>query len=693
MTYDDIINNIPHSGSTQLLVKLFGGQIYNIFNFSTQYSGPQETLLSIFGTMMSGVALWMFLFVVMYVALTGMVNQAQSGDFMLKNWNSIWSFLRLGMGITAVVPFPGTGLVTMQAFVIAIAMMSSSIADITWGKILDKAAQAGITAQQGLAPTIDPAKTNAYLNDAFNYSSCVANKVKYSSPDESVSLDTINPINPGDNPTVSAIASVCGGEKFQAFLKVASTITPPSPPDLTPQPDSDLISSNTLVKFNAYQKQQYDYLTDTTIVDFLQNRIWPFYINNMDQLTSGTLPDSLVAQWLEIANEFSATLQNKIQSAIAANKAMAAQVFSNQASQYGWVSAGNYYRQLAQQQQIVGSAISASLENSPDYVNLNQESDLTVSDNMTSFGVDNSQSLLNRALTTAKQDGSKYVLDPLGLDVFQTGETTDPILAMTNFGQKLEGSAEALIVARQVPALFSWIPVIGNKINQLFSGGIINILVGLTAIAGLILGTILPSMPWIIFLFAVLSWLIYVAEMFVAAPFWIVANAAPEGQTFVSSLAKKGINNILFITLFPTLAIGGLVASIAISWVGMSLVNHFIYIGFKPLWGIGTFPMTFIGMVYIYVMLAWTVMVSSLNLIQEFPRKILTWISLSEPGLSPFENAHEGIQGGIVGAQMTGAISQTLGTLSQAESGRATKGAIASQNRALRKSLESEKSE
>jgi hypothetical protein len=652
MTYDEIINNISHSGSTQLLVKLFGGEIYKIFHLSVNYSGPQETLLSIFGSLMTSLAFFILIFVAIYFFLVGVTNQAQSGEFLRKDWHGAWPILRLGMGISAVIPFPGTNLVLMQAFVISIAMMASSMADITWSKVLSMAANAGISANQTLTPTIDQSKTNAYLKSAFNYGSCVANKIKYSTPDKDLDLNSFNPVNPGNDPEAVAIASSCSSANFQSFLQYASTLSPPKAPDLTPQTGSDLISNTTLEKFNTYQKQQYDYLTDTTILYFIQNRVYPFFVQNMDNIQQGTNLGEVSQQWQALNDSFNKTLQQKVQSAVAADKEMTASVFTSQASLYGWISAGNYYRQLAQQQQIVGNSISSALENTPGYIQLGRQSDLTASETMTDFARSNSNSILN--ISSAILNHTPHFLrDALSLDLLKSGETTDPILAMTSFGQKLEGTAEALFITHQVATIFSWIPGTGVITN-----GFVEAIMGITAIAGLILGTVLPCMPWIIFLFAILSWLIYVAEMFVAAPFWIVANAIPDGNTVVNDIAKKGANNILFIALFPTLAIGGLVASLAISWIGMGLLNQFAYAGFKSILGVGTFPLAFIGVLAIYVVLAWSIIVTSLNLIQEFPRQILNWISLSAPGLSPYQDSHANVRDVLLGGRISGAINK-----------------------------------
>jgi len=192
-------------------------------------------------------------------------------------------------------------------------------------------------------------------------------------------------------------------------------------------------------------------------------------------------------------------------------------------------------------------------------------------------------------------------------------------------------------------------------------------------VSGVILGVILPNLPWIFFLFAIISWLIYVAEMFIAAPFWVVANALPEGDTFLSNVAKKGINNVMFIALFPVLAVGGLVASLSISWIGISLLNHFAYLSFKRMEG-WTLPFDVVGIVLTYVVLAWMIMMNSLSMIQMFPRTILNWLSLSQPGLNQFDDAHLNAKDKLMNAtNPSGLLLEGAGIARNAEKNRALK--------------------
>jgi len=458
-----------------------------------------------------------------------------------------------------------------------------------------------------------------------------------------------------------------------------------------------LISGEQQAKYNQYQSAQFNYLENQTIIDYIRNRVWPFYVNNMDLLGQAQVPASLATQWQGILTDFHQTLKDKIQSALLSDKGMAADVFSNQVSKYGWISAANYYKQLANEQQIINGQISAGLQNSPNFVDLDQQKDLTNADSMTSFHVAKAESWAGKVGDSIESGTTKYLLDPLGINFLKMGNGTDPFLAMTNFGQKLEGISEVFIALRQAPKLLCWIPVVGHwlssKVSGMTSGGIMDFILIVLTVCGIILGVILPNLPWIFFLFAIISWLIYVAEMFIAAPFWVVANALPEGDTFLSNVAKKGINNVMFIALFPVLAIGGLVASLSVSWIGISLLNHFAYLAFKSMEG-WTLPFDIVGIVLIYVVLAWMIMMNSLSLIQVFPRTILNWLSLSQPGLNQFEGAHLDAKDKLMSTvNPSGLLRQGTGLTRKFESDRSLKQASSISERSLKRQSTTDDSE
>lgn len=640
MTLHDVISNAAHSGSTQLLGSLFGGDIYKIVG-SGHFNGPAETMVTFFAELLVPFAAFLYMFLAVYFIGSGVVNKAQSGDFMKGSWNGMWPFLRIGLGLTAVAPAGVVKhLVAIQAFVLMIALLGSGVADLSWRGLLHLSSEAGIMAKETVIPAIDPNKTDAYLNQAFQYSACVVNKIQFDNTDPSLTLSSFDPIHPDTTPASAAVANACAGAGFLLYLKNANSVTAPDRPDLTPQKGNDLIDSDTMAKFNEYQGKQIRYLENQTVLDFIQNQVWPFYTQNATTFGLTTVPMALGEQWQKILASFHATLTAKLKSAIAADKAMVADVFDTSISKYGWISAAGYYRQLAQEQQTINSQITAGLQSSPNYVDMDKQTDLTGANGMDDFRIKRAREWVNKPPVSPWSSTQKTALYALGINYLKMGNKTDPILAMTHFGQRLEGAAELLFGARHLPKIYSWIPFIGTKINNMVNSVFMDVVLMVLAVAGLVLGVILPSLPWIIFMFAIISWLIHVAEMFIAAPFWMVVNALPEGGTFLSNVAKKGFNNALFIFLFPLFAIGGLVVSLAISWVGMKILNHFIYISFEGLKGF-TLPFDALGHIIIYVVLAWMIMTSSLSLIQGLPRTVLNMFSLSQPGLNQFDNKHE----------------------------------------------------
>jgi conjugal transfer/type IV secretion protein DotA/TraY len=173
-------------------------------------------------------------------------------------------------------------------------------------------------------------------------------------------------------------------------------------------------------------------------------------------------------------------------------------------------------------------------------------------------------------------------------------------------------------------------------------------------IVGVFLGDILPSLPWVYFLFGTIAWLVHVTEMFVSAPLWIAAHAAPEGSNHTSNLAAKGYNNMLYVMLYPVLAIGGFVAAMSINWIGMYMLNQMIGEQFMNQLGGGLGLLThgigtLVGFAFLYLSCAWIIVNTSFNLISAFPRTILNWLSTAEPGHNAFDSGGHQVLGSGVG--------------------------------------------
>lgn len=103
---------------------------------------------------------------------------------------------------------------------------------------------------------------------------------------------------------------------------------------------------------------------------------------------------------------------------------------------------------------------------------------------------------------------------------------------------------------------------------------------------------------------------------------------------------------------------GGLSAAIVISAVGLAMVQAMAMglwgmfdpgvadVG-RPLESLGGILIGGLLMVVVIILLSWNAVVTSAQLITSFPRSVLNMISLSEPGLNPYENSMQGIMGAV----------------------------------------------
>lgn len=128
--YNDIVQNIAHSGSTQLLAKLFGTWIYGIFGNESTVAGSQVSLLSVLGASLTTLPMLLFGIIALYFILVSLTSAAQDGSFLKKEWNGVWSLLRLSLGLLAILPAGATGILFGQWLCVSVALFSSSITEL-----------------------------------------------------------------------------------------------------------------------------------------------------------------------------------------------------------------------------------------------------------------------------------------------------------------------------------------------------------------------------------------------------------------------------------------------------------------------------------------------------------------------------------------------------------------------------------
>lgn len=204
---------------------------------------------------------------------------------------------------------------------------------------------------------------------------------------------------------------------------------------------------------------------------------------------------------------------------------------------------------------------------------------------------------------------------------------TDPMNALVLFGIQLTAVAG---IATAAIVLFGGMPWIGGAATTL--GTIMGpALLGLM-IFGSTLAFVMPMMPSIIWVMALISFIILVIEAIFAAPLWTIAHFSMGGHGLTGSHARKGYVLLLSLLLTPTLMLFGFLAGMIVFRIAGNLLNAGLYYALTSsqslaadswasfAWYAG---MVVIGIFIIFVYLA--IIELSFSLIASFPGRVFRW--------------------------------------------------------------------
>ncbi|OYR17600.1 conjugal transfer/type IV secretion DotA/TraY family protein [Brucella thiophenivorans] len=204
---------------------------------------------------------------------------------------------------------------------------------------------------------------------------------------------------------------------------------------------------------------------------------------------------------------------------------------------------------------------------------------------------------------------------------------TDPLNAVVLFGINLSTSAA---IATAAIVAFGFAPFIGGAATTL--GTIIGPgLLGLMAL-GSTMAFVLPLMPSIIWVLAIISFFILIIEAIFAAPLWAISHLSMRGHGFAGDQARKGYVLILALLLTPVLMIFGFLAGMIVFRIAGNLLNTGMYYaltGSQSLvsdswasfsWYIGVLVVG-IFMTFVYI----AIIELSFSLIAGFPGRVFRW--------------------------------------------------------------------
>jgi hypothetical protein len=255
------------------------------------------------------------------------------------------------------------------------------------------------------------------------------------------------------------------------------------------------------------------------------------------------------------------------------------------------------------------------------------------------------------------------------LDILKetTGPSIQNIHTIAAWGRSLVGTGIGFFAGGKI---VQYIP----GLSSMTDGALPKSIGALMIIAGGMIGYVMPVLFAVYGLMGAVSWLVAVATTFFGVTLWSAGFAAPKGEEHTSQMSAKGWNALIFIGLYPALAVGGLAAAIVISAIALAIVQATA----MGIWGIfdpGTAevgrPLESLGgiligglfLVGVIIFLSWSVVITSAQLIMTFPRAVLNMIAWSEPGLNPYENSPQNFMSGLTMSArqvLTGAISRAI---------------------------------
>jgi len=144
---------------------------------------------------------------------------------------------------------------------------------------------------------------------------------------------------------------------------------------------------------------------------------------------------------------------------------------------------------------------------------------------------------------------------------------------------------------------------------------------------GLFAAFYLPALPWILWMSAMIGWLVLIVETLFAAPLWAVGHLIPEGDGKAGQHGRQGYMLMLGILARPPLMVVGFFASIIIfaavgKGVGFSLMVYQASVSHGNISGPITGLASIILLISVMIVFAHKVF----GLITHLPENVTKWI-------------------------------------------------------------------
>jgi len=584
----------PGDLSLQALQMVFGNDVISeASTFSTSSSGSPETVLgSIMGSFNTGL-LTVVVMVAWWSLIVGVVQGAQHGKLLSgsQGISAFWGPIRIVTSIGALVPLGGSGYSLCQIAVLAMTIQGIGLANSIWSAAVS-------FLSSGPAPQITSVSTTAPINSSdlaqlarqlLIDQTCIhAYSTFATAAGSSASLAWDSP-SPGifraGQPSNGIPDGTCGSYQ----------VTQPNPATIS------TVSSNLGFSEAAAENVRNTILAAQSAgLQAMMAKLQPA-AQTLSQGSTGPGDPNYTAPPASTISDAVAAYQNAAASQINGSLPQLTQTVTGKSpTTSGWMAAGAYYYQIGNFQFALENALAAvpsaagpqlmqsgATEIETDVAKSVHNADEFAAANgapgIVNAAKDKADSWAQWAWSNLKGAGH-YIANISSPDTFSTGFWTawsgatvpvqNALLALANSSLSFNGGTDP------VQALIS----VGHAIIglALVAGGIAAWIGAYTAIplifmllfAGLAMAVGTVAAPMVLWISVSISWLVSTVMAVCVAPIWLVANANPRGDEWMSEKAKHGAKFAVGLMVKPSLMIMGLLAAMIVLRIGAWIIGQ-----------------------------------------------------------------------------------------------------------------------
>ena len=522
-----------------------------------QHAGVLFTLLAEFNNViLAGMACYF-----LYVLSVGMVGTSHEGTPLGKRYHTVWTPVRFGFGVCLLMPIPGVKLSVIQGAILLGVSQSIGLANTMWTTALDHmGANGGIVSYPAktVSSSIYDVAKQGFIN--LTYQEYVRQRLHgtISTPwtisRQGSSSDWIIVFAPPIAEDVSLSSADMGRIRIPCVGAEISSVA------------ADAAC--------AARKEGV-----VRMLEYLRSAAGQMVSENTPQV-----PASLVTQAIQsYTSANTAAIDSFVNQIDGSEYSRALNDFINAARQQGWVSAGSWYWTIAKFQEkasIVAEAHPTFVEagmheltNEAGTLKADWEAYLNAANNYFENSIALNRDQLRHIAQGADRKNANsvwaWLAEPFTtIDFTEELTAGDPVARLQSLGNKLIVGVEFGYVTY---ATFRGVARAGSenivsKVVSVMPGVYeflvamivpIVVLLGPLALSGFTLAYYLPAVPYILWLSAVVAWLILVFEALVAGPLWAAAHAMPDGDGPVAEHAHQGYMLFFSILFRPPLMVIG----------------------------------------------------------------------------------------------------------------------------------------